>query len=225
MSYPRKGCRNRRVRRRLPGIGRTPELNTKTPSKREADAMDRVLIEVGLRALTDPVHMKAIRKLFARGVDLPTLYVAHNFGTIAELVEDNLLLADAVREYQMTVTDHNIIVGLSDVERYAPPGVPFSWICNSLNITRLLEQRQAEGIKRNSTRRRTMRATSKLLTRYVGKAERNRIFADVDFPAEDDSREVYLSPVEIERLLGSCEGEFRTWVQAAIVTSGDRGVL
>ncbi|MFC2085678.1 tyrosine-type recombinase/integrase [Bacteroidota bacterium] len=225
MSFLRKGSQYLQVQVRLPGIGRTPQLTTRTPVKRDADAMERALIKGGRQALTDPIYMQVVRKVFSREIDLPTFYVHHNFGSLAELVEDRLLLIDAIREYRKSVTDRHVLIGLDALERHAPDGIGADWLLNSLNITRFLEQCQAEGNKRNSVRRRPMRATSKLLARHFGRAERNRIFADVDFRSEDDSREVFVSPVEITRLLDSCDGEFRVWVRAAIVTSADRGVL
>ncbi len=74
-----------------------------------------------------------------------------------------------------------------------------------------------------------LRAISLLLRHYLGEAERNRIFAEVAFPAEDDTREVHLSPGEIRRLLSACASlgydELAVVVRLALQTSADRGVL
>ena len=103
-------------------------MTTGTPDKRESNAMERAAIMVGRRALSDPICMKAIRKLFARKISLPALYVAYNFGTIAELVEDSLLLVDAIQEYRATVKNRQIIIGLNHLQRLAPTGVDMSWL-------------------------------------------------------------------------------------------------
>ena len=83
--------------------------------------------------------------------------------------------------------------------------------------------------KRNTVRRQLLRAISLLMRHYVGAAERDRIFADVDFPAVDDTREVFLTSAEIVRLVEACEEagsyELGVLVRLAIQTSADRGVL
>ena len=91
---------------------------------------------------------------------------------------------------------------------------------------------EATGVKRNSVRRYLLRAISLLLTDRLGKAERNRIFADVQYAAEDDTREIHLTSEEIVRLLTACDEqsaseyrELRTVIHLALVTSADRGVL
>ena len=59
--------------------------------------------------------------------------------------------------------------------------------------------------------------------------ERNRVFAEVSFPAEDDVREIYLIPEEIALLFEACSacgyGELATLIRMALLTSADRGVL
>jgi hypothetical protein len=87
-----------------------------------------------------------------------------------------------------------------------------------------------EGRKRNTVRRQLLRAISHLLRHCAGNAEGNRIFDDdVNFPAEDDTREVYLAPHDIKRLLDDCETkgypELAVVIRVAIQTSADRGVL
>ena len=44
-----------------------------------------------------------------------------------------------------------------------------------------------------------------LLRYHYGGAERDRVFADVRFAGEDDTRQVLLRPEEIERLLAACQ--------------------
>ena len=94
---------------------------------------------------------------------------------------------------------------------------------------RAANERAPQGCKRNSVRRYMHRATSLLLRHHLGRAERDRIFADVDFPAEDDTREIHLSPLEIQRLLSACDelgyGELGVAIRLALQTSADRGVL
>ena len=73
---------------------------------------------------------------------------------------------------------------------------------------------------------------SLLLRHHVGEAERNRIFDDVQYEAEDDTREVHLLPAEIKRLLDACRSEDKPLydelaviIRLALQTSADRGVL
>ncbi len=65
-------------------------------------------------------------------------------------------------------------------------------------IAELCHRAQRDGRKRNSVRRYMLRAISLLLRHYLGEAERNRIFAEVAFPAEDDTREVHLRDSKTE---------------------------
>lgn len=64
---------------------------------------------------------------------------------------------------------------------------------------------------------------------HLGNAERSRIFADVRFPAEDDTREIHLSPAEIVRLTYEAEAagghKLSLLIRVALLTSADRGVL
>lgn len=73
------------------------------------------------------------------------------------------------------------------------------------------------------------RAISKLLRFKLSNAERDRIFADVQYSKEDDTREVHPSPEEIGRLLQACETidchELAVVIRMALQTSADRGVL
>ncbi len=86
-------------------------------------------------------------------------------------------------------------------------------------------------------------AISGLLQYHLGKAQRDLIFSDVSFPEENDTRDVFLSPTEIERLLLCCEEAgrvlartqgrdayippviFPAMVRLALVTGADRGAL
>ncbi len=84
-------------------------------------------------------------------------------------------------------------------------------------------------LKRNTVRRQLLRAISLLLRFHSGNAERNRIFADVRFASENDTREVHLTPLEIARLLQAYDDlgypEIGLVVRVALQTSADRGTL
>ncbi len=88
---------------------------------------------------------------------------------------------------------------------------------------------EREGRKRNSVRRYLLRATSLLLRHHTGRADRDRIFADVNFPAVDDTREIHLTPEETARLLQACHTtgcpELAGVIRMALLMSADRGVL
>lgn len=139
------------------------------------------------------------------------------------------LLSDRVAAYRAGRTlDKPVSIGFDDLLRLAPEGARLSYIAEARTITALLLAYEREGRKRNTARRQMHRAISLLLTHEYGKHERGRIFADVDFPSEDDAREVYVSPEEIARLLEACRAqapELETIVRLALLTSADRGVI
>ncbi len=68
-------------------------------------------------------------------------------------------------------------------------------------------------------------ATSKLLAFHIGNAERDRIFADVTFSREKDTRKVWLTAGQIALFLASCEPWFRPFPLTAMATNADRSPL
>ena len=119
-------------------------------------------------------------------------------------------------------------LGLKMLARYAPSAAHVGDL-SGRTITEMCCQAERDGRKRNSVRRTMLRAISLLLRHAWGQAERDRVFAEVDFPSEDDTREVHLTPSEIARLLRySDELDYRELalvIRMALQTSADRGVL
>lgn len=98
----------------------------------------------------------------------------------------------------------------------------------SLNSQPAYATSKGKPSKRQDGQRRQERPT-KRRSKLFRIAERDRRFADVDFPPEDDTREVHLSPGEIGRLIQACNelgyGELGLVIRLALQTSADRGVL
>ena len=61
-----------------------------------------------------------------------------------------------------------------------------------------------------------------MLVRGLGYAERDRIFADVKFAAEDDTRDVWLNAEQLSELVEACDSWFRPFVLVAATTGADR---
>ena len=95
-----------------------------------------------------------------------------------------------------------------------------------LDLCRRAEQ---SGLKRNTVRRQLHRAISRLLRQEYGEAERDRIFAGVDYAGEDDTREVFITREEMSALFSAAERrewtELATIIRMALLTSADRGTL
>jgi len=212
------------VRVRLPGLGRTRPLNTKVRNKRTAQTMERMVHELAERSLTDLVLKEILDKLLAGELALPEVFSAYNFGRLDKLSSADSLVRDAIRSLERSTKDRHLLMGAKELADRTPRGARISWL-TPRHIMRICEESEQEGRKRNSVRRRLLRAISHILRRELGNAARNLIMDDVIFPAEDDSRKVHLKPPEIIRLLGACEGEFRAFVMTAILTGADRGVL
>jgi integrase len=190
------------------------------------DLARKALLEPRFRALLDAVCV-------TRDVDLPTLLSARDQDKLEELLLklEDPLLHDAIDEcLEMWQDNRHNAYGLNTLRQYVPRRARLSYIANGKTITELCRRVEVErNILRNSVRRRFLQAISKLLIHHLGKSVRNRIFDDVDYPAEDDTRKVSLNPAEIRRLLEACEEsndfELGIVIRLALLTSADRGVL
>jgi hypothetical protein len=234
MPQRRQGTANYQVNRVLPGYGRSGLITCKTKRKRTADAMERALIELAEKALIDD-QWRALLDAIVRdhAVDLPTLLQHTNSGKLEVLLRTltDPLLKDVVASGKERWADmRENVIGLDYLLEVAPKGAKLSAICSGKVITELCHKLEKKrSMKRNSVRRYMLQAVSKLLTHELGKAERNRIFADVRYSEEDDSREVHLTPEEITRLIDASINlgyeEMALIIRVALVTSADRGVL
>jgi len=219
-------------RRNLIGYGDTGRLSSKSTSKRIARDMERLLEDIAQRALLDPTWYDLLDAVCKRHtIMLPELLRARNTGSL-EALKRNLhdpLLIDAIENFeQADQRGRGVRLGLDMLRHYALASARLGDL-TARTITDLCLEAERDGRKRNSVRRTLLRAVSLLLRYHLGNAERDRIFADVQYAAEDDTREVHLSPEEIRRLLTACEAleyhELGIVIRMALQTSADRGVL
>ena len=233
MPYKRSGSPYYQVRRRnLPGYGDTSILSSKVTSKRTARDMERCLDELAQKALDDS-SWYALLDAVCRDklITLPELLKARNTGKLEGLKRSlsDPLITEAVSTFQqMGSYDRPVGFGLDMLLKYTPSEMRLGDL-TSKRITSLCVEAEQDGRKRNTVRRSMLRAISLLLRFHIGNAERNRIFADVQFAGENDTREIYLTTNEIQALLDACREtasqEFATLVRIALQTSADRGVL
>ncbi|MEM8488470.1 MAG: site-specific integrase [Bacteroidota bacterium] len=233
MPYKREGSPYYQIRKRsLPGYGDTGVLSSRCTDKKLARDMERCLEGIAQKAMPDPSWYALLDAVCRdKSVSLPELLRAQSTGALQALKQglSDPLLTSAVESFrELASPERSVGIGLDMLVRYAPPGAKLGEL-TAQNITRLCIEAEKDGRKRNSVRRTMLRAVSMLLRFHIGNAERNRIFADVQFPAEDDTREVHLSAEEIVRLLGACRElgytELATLIRVALQTSADRGVL
>ena len=242
MPYKRKESPFYQVRRwNLVGFGDTGQISTGVKNKRVAERMERTLDELAERALVEPSYRGLVEAVLDRRLDLASLQAHVSAGTLDGLrvgLQDPPL-ADAVDALRTSGVEPGVALGLDLLTQLAPPRARLSLLRQSRQVLSLLRRAEAgepagadgslQPRKRNSVRRTLHRAVSLLLREHVGRAERDRVFAEVDFPSNDDTREVLLSPEEIDRLLMAAAElgyrEARVFIWLALVTSADRGVL
>ena len=236
MPYKRPGSPYYQIRKRsLPGYGDTGVLTTKSERKRVARRMEDLLEEIAERALLDPTWTDLLDAVCdERSVKLPELLKAKNRGKLEQLCRQltDPPLHEAIQQYReegrVTRQTEN---GLSWLEENLPSSTRLSDL-DAQTIMGILHEAEEGDRKRNSVRRYQMRAISLLLRHHLGNAERDRIFDDVTFEPEDDTREVHLVPGEIQRLLDACHAvgkplydELALVIRLSLQTSADRGVL
>lgn len=232
MPYKRTGSPFYQVRRRnLPGYGDSSIISSKVTSKKLARDMERCLDELANKALEDSSWYALLDAVCRdKTVTLPALLKAKNTGTLEGLkrsLSDPLITESVATFKELGTYDRPTGFGLEMLISYTPAEMRLGDL-TSKKITRLCVEAEQDGRKRNTVRRQLLRAISKLLRFHLGNAERNRIFADVHFASENDTREVFLTPEEISGLLQACQAEsqeFATLVRIALQTSADRGVL
>ena len=233
MPYKRERSPYYYVRRRnLIGYGDTGRLSSKATSKRIARDMERLLDEIAQHALLDPTWYDLLDAVCRhRTLSLAQLLRAKRTGTLEALKRTlhDPTIDEAVAAFTEAAPPKKAVrAGLDQLLRLTPTGARLSYL-DGRTITEMCHRAEREGRKRNSVRRYLLRAISLLLRHHTGRAERDRIFADVNFPAVDDTREIHLTPLEISRLLQASRDtgcpELATIIRMALLTSADRGVL
>ncbi len=233
MAFKRAGTPFYQIRRRsLAGYGDTGQITSGVRSKKTAERMEALLETLAERALVEERWRTLLDAACKKELPLPDLLAAHTRGRLEALLRGlhDPLLSEAIAQFEQAADVERLArTGLRQLATYMPPGARLSAIAGAKVITQLCRRAEADGRMRNSVRRGLLRAISMLLRYHYGGAERNRIFADVHFAGEDDTREVLLRPEETRRLLAACDalgyGEMRTLVRMALHTGADRGVL
>ena len=203
MPYKRENSRYYTCRRRrLVAYGDTGRLPSKTTSKRIARDMERLLEDLAQRALLDPSWYKILDAVCKeRTLSLPELLRAKSKGRLDQLKRSlhDPSLEEAIDVFSKgSKKGSGILLGLNMLKIYAPSSARLGDL-TARAITDLCMQAERDGRKRNSVRRTMLRAISLLLRYSLGNAERDRIFADIQYAGTDDTREVHLSPEEISR--------------------------
>lgn len=251
MPFKRPGSRFHQIEPKgLPGYGNMPRHTTGVTNEKLARQMHTLIRRLAEMALEDPEWYPVLDAARARQLLLPDLLRAHKEGRLRQLrrrVQDPLLSA-AVEEYQLTDPSYEMRLGLEQLQDMARRRLGLearlSSILTSKTVTLLLHRCEREGgrqtkkhpagrpLKRNSVRRTMMVATSELLKFHLGQHERDQVFADVRFPAEQDSREVNLTTGQVQDLLAACAEQppdVASWlypmVLLSMTTSAEQGVL
>lgn len=233
MAYKRPESSYYYVRRKnLPGFGDTGAISSRSKSKRVAERMERLLEELAERALVEPKWRELLEAVTSGEVDLPDLLKAKTERRLPALLRslDDPLLTDAVADYRPHVDDRQTGYGFDKLLEMTEAQTRLSALQDAGRVTALCRRCEEEyGVKRNTVRRQLYRAISLLLRHHYGNAERDRVFQNVQYEGEDDTREVYLTPEEIAALLQACEDidreELGVLIRMALLTSADRGVL
>ena len=199
--------------------------------------MEDALKQLAERALVEPQWNALLDSICQGSVTLPEFLTAHNQRSLDILLNmaRDPFLSEAIDEYLVTepgyATENGLRILREMAEREFGQRPRFSVLRSGKNITLLCARAKREGgrggkpMAHNSVIRSIFNSTSKLIGFHLGRAERDRIFADVAFSAEDDSRDVWLSPPQIAYLLEACEAWFRPFVLTALATGMDRAPL
>lgn len=227
MPYKRPDSSMWQISKRLPGYGPTGVLATGVKDKRVAVRMETALLEIAEKAITDPRYKQLLDALVSKNLTLLEVMAAkaeRRLDSLTRSLSDPLLVdAFSVVEFDRT-SQH----GVNKVIEWSGEEARLSKVCTPTSILECLRYWEGKGMKRNSVRRQVYRVLSKLLRHHLGKAERDSIFAEVDYTSVDDTREVVLTREEISLLLESCKKvsfELYVFVFVALMTGADRGVL
>lgn len=233
MAYKRPESSYYYVRRKnLPGFGDTGAISSRSKSKRVAERMERLLEELAERALVEPKWRELLEAVVDRELSLPDLLRSKSERRLPALLRSlhDPPLEEVVESFRPTLNDRNVGYGLDKLLELAPDAARLSYLQDAKTVTDLCVRcEEVYEIKRTSVHRQLLRGISLLLRHECGNHERDRIFADVQYERPDDTRDVHLTPAQIEALLQACEeygyDELQTLIRTALLTSADRGVL
>lgn len=211
----------------LPGFGRVGPWSTGVRSLRLAESVEAWLRDI---AMSDP---EIVRGIIAGSYSLSEAYVAAKERRLEVLKEraSDPPLSEVIDRARSRIRDRRMLDGLSLLESYRPArGARFSWLTIPRHLTRMLGDGVAgrEGLqaqKTNSVRRSLYAAVKNILEHELSPGRKAQITAEVVFKREDDTRDVDVTPEQIQALLDACDVELRDVVEAAILTGVDRGPL
>lgn len=205
--------------------------------------MEDLVCRIAEKGMTDPSWHRLLVAIKTGELTLPDLLKAKNerrLDQLRHMVQDPTL-ATTIEEYKAISPGYDTENGLRILQEMAKrefgSNPRFGILRTGKNITLLCARAKREGgrpskkhpqgrpMAHNSARRTVLLSASKLVRFHLGNAERDRIFADVDFPRENDTRDVWLSAEEITQLLDACERWFRPFVLTALATGADRSPL
>lgn len=223
-------------RRALPGYGDTGWITSKSRTKKAARDMERLLEELAEKALLEPSWYDLLDAICrSRTVSLPDALRAKREGTLVALRQSlkDPPLDEVIEQFLGGKHSRQIRTGIEQLREVVPPNCRMSYLTDGRRITKLCMAAEVSPKgrrrKRNSVIRYMLRATSKLVTYHYGRAERNRIWEEVDYSREDDTRRVHITRGDIKRLLEACDAldlhELGVAVRLALLTSADRGEL
>lgn len=232
MAYKRKESPFYQIRRRrLPGYGDTGILSSGFKHRRTAEAAERVLEELAELALFDQKWTKLLDAVCKhKTVSVTELMQAkrdRRLDALSQNLSDPLVL-EVINKQRSRGVDKSHRIGYDILESLITPEHRLSHL-DSRVILDLCHRAEGEGRKRNSVRRTLYRAISTLIRQEYGKSRRNQIFDDINFPAENDRRDVHLTTDEVAQLIRSALNlgyvEMALIIRMALQTSADRGVL
>ncbi len=254
MPFKKAGSSNYYIRRQLVGFGDSGTLSTRVKSLRLAQRMERMLVEIAEKALLEERYTLLLEAVRPRGkgqsgaLTLPDLLKAYTAGRLPDLLLSitDPTLEEAVDAFLRSVpnrtgSDRRVRRGMRYLLEMAPrryQGRPttLAWLRDGRRITELAARFYEAGHTRNSVQVCLVSPISLLLRHHWGEAERDRVFRDVRWRWEDDTRTVKLTPADTQRLLAACRfdylsatrprrsdpAELRMVVLLALATGGDR---
>lgn len=206
-------------------------------SKAIAKQMEDLVRRIAEWGLEDPAWHGVLDAVKRKEILLPDLLKAKNedrLDHLKRMVQDPPLSA-AVAEYKRTGLPYEVENGLrlllEMAEREFGPKPRMGELRSGKAITLLCARAERQGgrdgkpLSHNYVHRSLRNAISLLIGFHWGMAERDRIFADVRFSAEDDTRDVWLNAEQLAKLLEACEPWLRPFVLVAAATGADRAPL
>ncbi|MEE8520404.1 MAG: site-specific integrase [Gemmatimonadota bacterium] len=189
--------------------------------KKTAEAMETTVRQLALRGRHD-----VLDALRAGEVTLPDLHEHVMAGTLKQVTEhkDDPPLEVVIRNFHRDHPTERHIYATKKILQAAPKGARLSWLKDIENLRELLRLYRDRGLA-NNTILRELQAVSMILRDHYGEGGRRDIMADLSKPRADDPRDVYLEPVEIQRVLKVAGEAWALPINLTIATGLRRGEM